>query len=281
MQQRRWLLIVLTALTLSGCSTSFSYRFADTFLEWQLGKYVKLSGALEDDVSASIDALHQWHGQTQMPRYRDFLDRLIADIQKDQLSREDLYVHSFQVFDFWHSVRRQIEPLAQEYLPRLTLEQQAMLIERLNERLDEKREENEEALANPETQLEELYEAAEEWIGELTAEQRRLLQDAHAASEQDDSEWIAYQQRWLTVFTETVVRPNAADFEAQVRMLMTAPEQLQSDALTEQREASRENGMTLLIAMHQSLTPKQKRHLLDKLQDYRDTVAAIAEDYVI
>ncbi|RUO73916.1 hypothetical protein CWI80_00695 [Pseudidiomarina sediminum] len=281
MQQRRWFIALLTLLTITGCSTSFSYRFADTYLEWQLAKYVDLSGQLEDEVSASIDALHQWHGQTQMPRYRDFLDRLIAEIEKPELSREDLYVYSFQVFDFWHSLRMQIEPLAQAYLPRLSLEQQAMLIERLNERLEEKREENKEALADPEAQLDELYDAAEEWLGALTAEQRALLKDAYNAAEQDDSAWIAYQQRWLTVFTETLLRPNAADFEANVQMLMTSPEQLQSDALTQQREANRERTISLLVALHQQLTPKQKRHLQRKLQDYRDTVAAIAEDYVI
>ena len=57
--QQRFIIIVLTlSALLAGCSTQFGYRFADTYLEWQLGKYVDISGQLETDVDTSIDELH-------------------------------------------------------------------------------------------------------------------------------------------------------------------------------------------------------------------------------
>lgn len=268
-------------LILGGCSTQFGYRFADTFVEWQLAKYVDLSGQLEDNVDRSIDELHLWHARTQLPRYRAMLDELIVTLDEDELGANEIISYSDRLFDFWKTIRNQLEPYALTYLPQLSAEQREQLITNLRERLEEEREED--AELDPREQrrerLDRTLERAKEWLGPLRAEQRTLVRRWLDERVRNDEEWLAYQEAWLDLFATTLREPAAPDYADRMSLLITAPESLRSEALIDASQYNRALTQQLMLDLYQTLSYGQKRHLRNKLAEYRATVDSLINNF--
>ncbi|MGQ4275881.1 DUF6279 family lipoprotein [Pseudidiomarina sp. E22-M8] len=268
-------------LIVSGCSTQFGYRFADTFIEWQLAKYVSLSGPLEDNVDRSIDEIHLWHARTQLPQYRTVLDELITTLDDDKLTTDDIIHYSEQLFVFWQTIRNQLEPYSLTYLPQLSVEQREQMIENLRQRLEEEREE--EADLEPREQrrerLDRAFERAKEWLGPLQAEQRTLIRRWLDQRTSNDQQRLAYQETWLEVFAATLRQPEASDYAERMSLLITAPESLRNEALIAATEANRVLTQQLMLDLYHTLSYSQKRHLRNKLADYRTTIDSLIKNF--
>ncbi|RUO60286.1 DUF6279 family lipoprotein [Pseudidiomarina insulisalsae] len=278
---RRLLLIIFLASLLSACSTQFGYRLADTFLEWQLGKYVEVSGQLERDIDASIDELHLWHARSELPRYRDLLDELLTDLDRGDISETTILSYSEHVYDLWRRIRYQVEPYAQVYLPRLSIAQRQQLIDNLAQRLEEEREEAQQLSAEErfEQSYERMIERAEEWLGRVHADQRRILRRWVTETEQSDRLWLTYQESWLEAFQEALADPADKSFSDQIQLLMTEPELLRSAELQAQIVRNRQLGIAALNQLYKSLSEPQKLRLKSKLRDYRATLTELIEHY--
>ncbi|WP_417689033.1 DUF6279 family lipoprotein [Pseudidiomarina sp.] len=281
---QRFIIIVLTlSALLTGCSTQFSYRFADTYLEWQLGKYVDISGQLETDVDAAIDELHMWHARSELPRYRDLLDQLLYDLDHGSIDAQQLFDYTDEMYGLWQDIRLRVTPYAQEFLPRLSTQQRTQLITNLRERLDEEREEAQKMTAEErfERSFDRALERADDWLGRVHQEQRRMIR--RWLQERDDSEalWLEYQEMWLARFAEVLAEPEAANFAEKIDALFTHPEQFRSVELQAQNQANRELAVAVLIVILQNLSPQQEQHLKNKLREYRATLTDLINVYAI
>lgn len=273
--------IVITLLVVSGCSTQFGYRFADTFIEYQLGKFVELEDPLAEDVSASIDELHIWHAQTQMPAYAEFLMELMDAIEADRIDAAQLNLYADKAYDFWRVLRQQVEPYAQEYLPRMTVAQRQQLIKNLRENLEQEREEdlNIDPRERQRERFQRTIERAEEWLGRLEPEQLRLLHRWIAQRERNDDLWFAYQLAWLDAFEQALSDVKAPNFTASVHQLITNPEQWRSDELQQSSDYSRALTIEFFVEMYATLSTEQKRRIRNKLADYHELVTDIHQDF--
>lgn len=282
-QLRSIIMLLTVSVVLVGCSTQFGYRFADTFIEWQLAKYIDLSGPLEDDVDAAIDELHMWHARSELPLYRDALDELLAAIERKEVDARQLYDASEQLFFFWQRMRAQVTPYAQTFLPRLTAEQRDELLANLRERLADERKEASER--TPEERFQRSYERmldrADDWLGQVRPEQRRMLRRWLRERESNDELWLNYQEKWLAEFAEIIARPEAENFSQRLELLFTKPEQLRSPELLQQSQANRELAIAVLLVIYQSLTPQQEQHVKTKLRDYRATLTDLINEYAV
>lgn len=282
--QQRFILIVLSlSVALTGCSTQFGYRFADTYLEWQLAKYVDVSGELQTDVNSAIDELHMWHARSELPRYRDFLDTIINDLDHGRIDAQHLFNYTDEAFELWQRIRNQVTPYAQEFLPRLNATQRAQLIENLRERLQEERDEAQELTADDrfERSYERALDRANDWLGRVEPLQRRILR--RWLHERDDSDvlWLDYQEEWLNRFEHVLAESQSDTFAVELYKLFTQPEQLRSDDLKAQNAANRELAVAVTLVMYQSLSPRQEQHLKAKLRDYRATLTDLINEYAV
>lgn len=282
--QQRFIIIVLTlSALLTGCSTQFGYRFADTYLEWQLGKYVDISGQLETDVDASIDELHMWHARSELPRYRDLLDQLLDDLDHGAIDAQQLFEYTDDLYGLWQDIRLQVTPYAKEYLPRLSSQQRTQLIVNLRERLDEEREEARAMSAEErfERSFDRAIERANDWLGRVHQEQRRMIRRWLQERDDSDALWLEYQEVWLARFAEVLAEPEAADFATQIDALFTNPEQFRSAELQAQSQANRELAVAVLLVIYQSLSPQQEQHLRNTLREYRATLTDLIDAYAV
>lgn len=278
---RRLTVILLSLLVIVGCSNRFGYRFADTLVEWRLSDYVSLSGQLEDDVSASIDSLHQWHAQTQLPLYRQHLTELRNLISNDELTEADVQRFSDIMYSWWGNVRVAVEPYALQYIPQLSVAQRKQIIETIQADIDERREEI------AETEFAELLKRSQkrmennisDWIGRLESGQMRYLR--RWLDQRDDVRllWLDYQQLWLDEFSLVLNQTDPQQFEQRMRELILTPEQMRSEVLQQSLETSREATLTMIYSLYQSLTPKQKHRLVNTINGYLDDLDSLIADY--
>lgn len=283
----KWKAIIIIVLAfsafLTGCSTQFGYRFADTYLEWQLAKYVDVSGQLETDVDTSIDKLHMWHARSELPRYRDFLDTILDDLERGNIDAQNLFDYTDEAFQLWQRIRNQVTPYAQEFLPRLNATQRAQLIENLRERLQEERDEAQELTADDrfKRSYERALDRANDWLGRVTPLQRRVLRRWLHERDDSDALWLDYQEQWLNRFEQILAAPQSDSFTVELNQLFTQPEQLRSDDLNAQNSANRELAVAVTLVIYQSLSPRQEQHLKAKLREYRATLTDLINEYAV
>jgi|GEM_PF-5595766 len=74
---KKILLAAAFAVSLSACSVlKVGYSLAPTLINWQLSGYVTLDEQQHAILDQHVNRLHEWHRNSQLPLYADFLDRL-------------------------------------------------------------------------------------------------------------------------------------------------------------------------------------------------------------
>lgn len=280
--QHRFIIIVLTfSVLLTGCSTQFGYRFADTYLEWQLAKYVDLTGQLETDVDAAIDELHMWHAKSELPRYRDLLDTILTDLDRGAIDAQQLFTYTDAFYSMWQRIRIKVTPYAQEFLPRLSETQREELIDNLRKRLrDERQEQLDQSKEERfERSYEHALERATEWLGRVHPQQRRMIRRWLQERDASDTLWLDYQEAWLARFETLIKAPDSLDFVTQLERLFTNPESLRSTELQAQNAANRELAIAVLLLIYESLSPQQEQHLKNKFREYRIMLTELIDTY--
>lgn len=278
---RRLTVILLSLLVLVGCSNRLGYRFADTFIEWKIADYVSLSGQLEKDISASIDELHLWHAQTQLPIYRAHLAELRILIINDDLTEADIYRYSDVMSGWWETLRVQVEPYALRYMPQLSAEQRQQIITKIQTDIDERRKEiNDtefgEALKRSHKRMEKSLNG---WIGRLEPGQLRYLRRWLEQRQDVRLMWLDYQQLWLDEFSLVMLQTGTEPFQQRLRELILEPEQMRPEALQQNLDSSREATLIMIYSMYQSLTPKQKHRLVRSIDGYLGDLDSLIERY--
>jgi hypothetical protein len=170
---KRWLLAILAAAALAGCSgVRMAYDNADTFIRWRLLQFLDVNGEQADELDERITRFMGWHRANALPKYaRDAEDA--AHRLESGLSREDL-VWGYDIF-IGHgreAMRAAVDQLA-PLLDRLTPEQIRHMEQRVAE---ENRKFAREYLRGSERDRREqrarrIVERLEDWLGNLSKAQ--------------------------------------------------------------------------------------------------------------
>ena len=274
--------VVVITLLLSACSTQFGYRFADTLIEWKLNDYVSLNSQQEQSVDQAITTLHQWHATSELPYYAQKLQTLRDKIASNTLTETDLVATYEQFFIAWQRMLNAVEPHAQEMLPQLSDEQIIELIENLREK---QREEEEELLEYSDSERSKrLIRRAEKntrsWLGQVTKVQQLLI-NRWVVERLDTRElWLDYNQRWLNEFEKALQqRQQPEQFNNYLQQLFYNPEQWRSEELRSRVEHNQQLTLVLFYQLSETLTDRQRRRIVDKLDGYIEDMNEIAEDF--
>lgn len=274
--------VVVITLLLSACSTQFGYRFADTLIEWKLNDYVSLNSQQEQSVDQAITTLHQWHATSELPYYAQQVQTLRDKIANDSLTEADLVTTYEQFFIAWQRMLNAVEPHAQEVLPQLSDEQVAELILNLREK---QREEEEELLEDSDSErakrlIRRAEKNARSWLGQVTKVQQRLI-NRWVVERLDTRElWLDYNQRWLNEFENTLQqRHQSEQFNQDLQQLFYEPQQWRSEELRTHIEHNQQLTLALFYQLSETLTERQRRRVVDKLDGYIEDMNEIADDF--
>jgi hypothetical protein len=264
-------------LVLAGCSaTRLLYNNLDWLAFEALDERFDVRADQVDGVERRLEQLHDWHRRTQLPAYRRTLSDLAARVA-DGLSLADLN---------WLESRIEIHRLA--LVERLVPDLAAFLADLDNAQIARFAEVSEKQLtedAEPlglepadraAQRLDAFIERIEPWTGTLSQAQTTAL--AANVGRQPDllGAWISHRrERRDALLTVLADRPQAAEIEALLFGWWRDLEKGYPGDYAVARAAARDALFDLLVKLDASLDAKQRKRVVERLDDYRIDVETV------
>ncbi len=287
MNQHNWprpvtkiLVGLLLCLLFAACSTvRIGYSQGERLAYWWLDSYVDFDASQKAAVKPDIARLLQWHRQTQLSIYRQFLLQLQQQLQGG-MNRDGFETMSRQAEQFSQTLMQHAVP----ELARLALSLNQSNLDHLRQKFESNNAEYRKKYlqSNPEARekkrIKRVLEQAEDWFGRLEKDQelkiRRLILARPASNRFWLEERIERQQLILTVL-EKIVRdkPSVAQAEELIRQaLHESVARTAEPARKAFFDAWHEASMNLMLTVVNSTSTQQKAHAVKKVQGWIDDI---------
>ena len=276
----RWVLLgcLLIVAILNGCSaTQVIYNRADILIRWYLDDYVTLDRDQQARFDERLDALLEWHRQEELPEYVLLLDNALVILDTDvslaatrsmaegiesaAIRLQDRFLElllstgenltSAQRADFIEALLAKQEAFETDRLARSDAEYRDDLGQRFDKQLGR-------------------------YLGRLTDEQARRLQEGVAEMTRLDHFWLQDRRVWILALSN-ILLADEPDWADQVRALIAGRDEA---LLPDYREGIEHNGEVILQLSRDVLlmrTEKQDKKLRARLIALRDDLAALSD----
>jgi hypothetical protein len=272
----RWLkhiAITLTiALALGACSRmGLAYRNLDYIIPWTLGDYLNMNGEQKSWLNDRLKDHLQWHCNTQLPGYLDWLDRLQDMIATNQVTDAALQERTREAEQAIAETAREITPSAIELLQGLDDKQVAEMNEAFAK---DQRKRQDEYLKPPlERQIKDradrMSKRLNDWLGPLNvAQQQRVNAWSNALGDQN-TQWIANRVHWQKQFSAAVAQRQSPQFPQRIETLLVNRESLWTPAYREAFARTEAQARSLFVDLMAESTPTQRERLLKKIEGVR------------
>ncbi|MEY4863065.1 MAG: hypothetical protein RLZ51_1160 [Pseudomonadota bacterium] len=270
---------------LSGCATfgRWGYETLPTWMMWRVQSYLDLEGEPKALARRHLDALHQWHQSTQ-------LKPLLASVRQVRSQVEAGRYNAGMLKETREALAEDLEPLLDQAAPkiaevalRLEGSQLARMRREFDKDNDKLRRERLQGSATEraEARAKRYIERAEFFLGDLNAAQRQLIRERSSRWPPVEQQWyeqrLARQQELLALLerlrTERPALPVASRL---MREHLNRYLQWREGAEREGTVNSMAAGDALLIELLGGITPRQKQHLLERLDDWISTLEKLA-----
>lgn len=275
---RRSLVLICLVTLLASCAFLYNYRTAGWWIQWYVDDYIQWDVTQQKFFRERLREQLQWHRQTQLPRYRVWVESARTDFA-GPLSAAQLRAHAEQLQVFWTDIMVQLQPDITGFLAGLSDRQvqdtlasfraeHAKLVaeyaELSNGALHKKRRHN-------------MQKAVQNVTGRLDDHQRDLI--AAWARELPDSRdaWFASRVRWIDALAQALaVRGESADFAGRIHTLFVMPRDHWDPEYQQVLERNTARTLQLLLDLHASLSPRQRQAADANMQKWLDLIDRLA-----
>jgi hypothetical protein len=272
----RWLkclAIVLTlSLALGACSRmGLAYRNLDVIIPWTLSDYLDMNGEQKGWLNERLKEHLSWHCTTQLPGYLDWLDRLQAMIETNQVTDAALQTRTQEAKQAIAQTAREITPSAIELLRGLDDKQVAEMNEAFAK--DQRKRQQEYLKPSLDQQIkargERMEKRLDSWIGPLSpTQQQRVVAWSNALGDQN-TQWIANRVHWQKQFSAAVAQRQSPQFPQRIETLLVNRESLWSPDYRKAYANTEAQARNLFVDLMAESTPVQRQRLLKKIEGVR------------
>ena len=280
---QRNILVLVLLLALSACTSKLVYNNLDWWVYWYLDDYIELNDAQESLFDNHLNTWLSWHKTSELRRYKAQLELLKQQINTGTLNYNAIAEHVDQGFDHWERVKKVISPTLAEMAQTLSNEQVVSLFAKLEQDAQEERDKRAKYLAkNKEEQreqrIESIADTIESRIGKLTTQQQQIVATYSDQFISTRDYWIAYQQDILNSARRLFVTRNNNDhFVDDLTELLINPEKYRSEEYVQKSAHNRKVMITLMSEIASTLTEKQRKYLIDNIDDLIDDVESFMQ----
>jgi exonuclease VII large subunit len=274
-------IIILTLITaVAACTFKTVYNRLDYLIPEYIEGMVTLDDVLEEKLEQSTLVLLEWHRNTQLKQYADWLSALQRDMAT-QLTEQQLEQRITEMDRFWRSLSAKVNDEMADLLPLLNKEQQNELFMNIEDSNDEFREEfvdltEEQRIEDYAERISDTYQS---WIGELTDEQQRKVEQA--ATELVSTAELRLQRRlqWQRGIREILAEEETAQNKSgRLRQFLSGFEDIDDETMEEKSAINRGVIVRLTVQISNSMTEDQQAHFISKTNDYIRMLTELAEN---
>lgn len=268
---RTLIFVISTVVVLSSCGPRFMYTNLDWLIPWYVEDYIALDPQQNDELTNRLARQLDWHCRTQMPRYADFLRQLRDDLSLpgQSVPAARWGYHFDQLKQYWVDMIHKIGPDATAILVTASDAQIAMLFANLEKtNLDLQREYVDPPLeARRRNRQKRMQKRLAYWTGPLTKVQKGLVAEwAHGLAETAEA-WLRHRRRFQAALQRQLTqRQRDEDFQRRFIDLLARPDQLRDPPYQKIIDTNLRLTFHFLENLSQSLTPQQRRHIVERLE---------------
>jgi hypothetical protein len=276
---RTLLAVLAISIFASGCTIKLAYNFLDWGLYWQMEDYVKFNRDQSSLVKDELSKLVDWHRSDELPKYADQLEKLSNGLENG-LTVEQLDDTYNSLSIGWQRIVIKTLPAATDIMSKLTDQQVNDFFEILiEEEQDDARDierDTEEKLS--EERAEYLSKKISDLIGKLNDEQKTLIVQWAPRIQPTAQLSLDHTIQWRIKMQSTMVeRQNKQQLEETLLVLFANPDQLWSDKYRRAIEKNQHLVMQLIFDINQTLTDKQRRKLVRKLNSFIEDLRDLSD----
>lgn len=267
----QYLAVVSSVLLLSGCSLSFYYKYVDWYVEWELEDYMSLTNAQEDIIEQEVAKLVEWHKRNELPRAKAQLESLRIAIANNNFTREDGNKLWAWVDSLAPNLFEKALPSFARFFRSMSDDQLAQMKETWNEQWEERKQEEKDDEQKARKKIrDQIEEQLEDWVGSLTDEQKAAIELRVNQRQDYSKDYDDYYDRWIAYFFDMLEnhRTDAEELTRRMRQLFIEKRTLRGEDLHQkitERRAKRAEHFYLFM---QTITPKQRKKLLKRIDKY-------------
>ena len=274
-------IVILTLITaVAACSFKTVYNRLDYLIPEYVEGMVTLDDVLEEKLEQSTLVLLEWHRNTQLKQYADWLSALQLDMAT-HLTEQQVEQRITEMDRFWRSLSAKVNDEMADLLPLLNKEQQDELFMNIEDSNEEFREEfvdlNEEQRI--EDYIERISDTYQSWIGELTDQQQRKVEQA--ATELVSTAELRLQRRlqWQRGIRKILAEEDTVQNKTdRLRQFLAGFEDIDDETMKEKSEINRGVIVRLTVQISNSMTEDQQTHFISKTNDYIRMLTELAEN---
>ena len=269
---------LLALLLLSGCSIrKIFYNYGSTLLMRRINDTFALRGAQKQTAETLVRGIHGWHRKSELPRYVQILDGLMARAQ-DGLTQEELTWVLGEVDGATKRVAERVAPDAARMLRTLTPDQ----IQHAEGAMHKGEQERFERLERPENEyvafrLKRARKTLTDWLGSYTEGQLQEFERFIRKNRPEEQKRLKVVQENQRVLIDAL-RKNTD--EAVLRELVyrwfSTRQVNPTPEYQKDEEQNWQEFTAMLVAVDRQMTPQQRQHLLDELRSLRKDLAELA-----
>ena len=264
--------LLIFTLALGACSrVGLAYRNLDVIIPWSLSDYVDMNGEQKDWFNDRLREHLSWHCTTQLPGYLDWLDRLQAMVESNQVTDAALQERTAEAKQAIAETAREITPSAIELLQGLDDKQVAEMNDAFAKDL---RKRQQEYVKPPLAQQikergERMEKRLNDWLGPLSDTQKqRVVAWTNALGDQN-TQWIANRAHWQQQFSAAVAQRQSAEFPQRIETLLVNRERLWTADYRKAYANTEAQARALFVDLMADSTPQQRQRLLKKIEGVR------------
>lgn len=274
----RKILIVLACSLLSGCGLKLAYQQLDRLLPWYISDYVTLDESQRDTLDTLLIHRLAWHCQTQIPAYRDWLDRVRVTLDQTPVGMVELAPLGEEAEAMWQKLALAVVPDLTRMLATLSDRQLDEILRALDGKNRALRREyldisQDQRLAK---RTERMEKQLRRWTGRLSSAQRAAIDAWAAALRPTTDQWIAQREAWRLRLAEALaLRADLPGLEARLRQLLVSPHADWPPTYRADVGFNRTLTLQLIADVHNLATTPQRSSIADELASVRAQLDAL------
>jgi len=279
LRRLKLLVVFLTlSLVLAGCNrVGLAYRNLDVIIPWTLNDYLDMNAGQKSWFNDKLKDHLAWHCTTQLPGYLDWLDRLQAMVESNQVNDAALQTRTVEAKQAIAEVAREITPSAIELLQGLDDQQ----VNDMNDALaKDLRKRQDEYLKPPlakqiQDRAERMSKRLDAWMGPLSDSQKNRVMAWSISLGEQNEQWIGNRAHWQAQFIDAVQQRHSADFPQKIQQLLVDRESLWTPEYRAAYAQTEAAARSLIVDVMADSSVPQRLKLTQKIDKVRSDFQAL------